>query len=130
MFISLVHDLTEAIVGDITPFDVKIDAQEKHYREVSAINYIADTILKPYNETAANDIKERWLDYEEQRCPEAIFVKDLDKFEMLVQCFEYERANPGKNLSQFYDSVKYITTDEVKGWTKALLQERDEFFQR
>lgn len=127
MRISAVHDLAESIVGDITPFDAKIDAKEKHYREVAGINYIADEILRPYNPQAASEMRERWLDYEEQRCLEAVYVKDLDKFEMLVQCFEYERVHPDKDLSQFYNAVHSITTDEVKGWCDALMEERSQF---
>lgn len=138
MLISFVHDIAESLVGDITPFDTSIDKREKHLRELKAIQYICDQIVAKYNEQAGQEIKERWLDYEEQRCIEAVYAKDLDKFEMLVQCFEYEKsvASDGakrnedqlNGLSQFYGCIDQITTDEVKGWLKALLKERDDFF--
>lgn len=36
---SLVHDMAECIVGDITPFD-GIPEQEKHRRELNAMNHL------------------------------------------------------------------------------------------
>lgn len=36
---SLVHDMAECIVGDITPFD-GISEQEKHNREMNAMNHL------------------------------------------------------------------------------------------
>ena len=35
-----------------------------------------------------------WAEYEEATSPEALFVKDLDKYEMIVQAFEYEKRAP------------------------------------
>ncbi|CAL9732955.1 5'-deoxynucleotidase Ygk1p [Monosporozyma unispora] len=129
MLISLVHDVAESLVGDITPYDEKIDKHEKHLRELAAIEYICNDIVSKYNEEAGQEILNRWLDYEEQRNLEAIYAKDLDKFEMLVQCFEYEKLYGGeKDLDQFYRCVDEITTDEVKGWLEGLLKERDLFF--
>lgn len=129
MLISLVHDVAESLVGDITPYDEKIDKDEKHLRELAAIEYICDEIVSRYNPAAGQEIKDRWLDYEDQRCLEAIYAKDLDKFEMLVQCFEYEKLHKGeKNLQQFYGCVDQITTEEVQTWLQALLKERDQYF--
>ena len=139
MLICFVHDIAESLVGDITPFDTKVDKHEKHLRELKTIQYLCDEIVGKYNEQAGTEIKERWLDYEEQRCIEAIYAKDLDKFEMLVQCFEYEKSvvsdinaheDQLKGLSQFYDCIDQITTDEVKGWLKALLKERDDLLEQ
>lgn len=41
----------------------------------------------------ANEIAGLWHEYEEAKSPEALFVKDLDKFEMIVQALEYEKCN-------------------------------------
>ena len=129
MKISLAHDMAEAIVGDITPFDKKIGKEEKHHRELSTIEFLCTEIVEPYNPEAAKDLLAAWLEYEDQTTIEAKYVKDLDKFEMLVQCFEYEKMYEGKkDLSQFYGCVKEITTDEVSGWTHDLLAEREVYF--
>lgn len=129
MKISLAHDMAESIVGDITPFDVKIDKIEKHHRELTTIEYLSNVLIKPYNKAAAADILEAWHEYEDQTSIEAKFVKDLDKFEMLVQCFEYERMYKGKkDLSQFYSCINEITTDEVSKWAQDLMNERTRYF--
>jgi putative hydrolase of HD superfamily len=39
------------------------------------------------------ELAELWREYEEQRTPIAIIVKDIDKFEMLAQAYEYEREH-------------------------------------
>ena len=46
-------------------------------------------------------------EYEHQTSPEAIFVKDLDKFEMIFQAHEYEQLakKPG-SLQEFFDTTK------------------------
>ena len=48
-----------------------------------------------------------WQEYEHQTSPEAIFVKDLDKFEMIFQAHEYEQLakKPG-SLQEFFDTTK------------------------
>jgi putative hydrolase of HD superfamily len=33
-----------------------------------------------------------WQEYEEAKTPEALLVKDLDKFELIVQAMEYEKC--------------------------------------
>ena len=129
MKIALVHDLAESIVGDITPFDEKVDKDEKHRREVRAIQYICNDIIRPVNRHAAEDIQECWNEYEFQSTTEGRYVKDIDKYEMLVQCFEYERVYGNKrDLSQFYGAVQSIKTEEVKQWARELLIERERFF--
>lgn len=44
------------------------------------------------NTETANEIVELWHEYEDAETPEALFVKDLDKFEMIVQALEYEKC--------------------------------------
>lgn len=44
------------------------------------------------NTEAAQEIAELWHEYEDAKTPEALFVKDLDKFEMIVQALEYEKC--------------------------------------
>lgn len=45
-------------------------------------------------------------EYEEQKTPEARLVKELDRFDMILQAFEYEKAeNRPHSLQQFFDST-------------------------
>lgn len=40
----------------------------------------------------AREIYDLWQEYEDASTPEALLVKDLDKFEMIVQAAEYEKC--------------------------------------
>ncbi|KAK4301633.1 hypothetical protein Pmani_026237 [Petrolisthes manimaculis] len=82
---SLVHDMAECIVGDLTPH-CGVSDEEKHKRELSAMDHFK-TLL---GEKAGNEMYNMFLEYEEQKTAEAQLVKDLDKFDMILQAFEYE----------------------------------------
>ncbi|CAI4060342.1 hypothetical protein SUVZ_04G4510 [Saccharomyces uvarum] len=126
--IALVHDIAESLVGDITPVD-PIGKEEKHRREWETIKYLCNVLIKPYNEIAAKEIMDDWLSYENVTSLEARYVKDIDKYEMLVQCFEYERQYKGKkNFDDFFRAVTSVKTDEVKSWTNDLVIQRQNFF--
>ncbi|CAI4037472.1 hypothetical protein SMKI_02G3490 [Saccharomyces mikatae IFO 1815] len=126
--IALVHDIAESLVGDITPVD-PIGKEEKHRREWETIKYLCNVLIKPYNVIAAREIMDDWLAYENITSLEARYVKDIDKYEMLVQCFEYEREYKGmKNFEEFFGAVANIKTDEVKSWTNDLVKQRQNFF--
>ncbi|KAJ3117548.1 hypothetical protein HDU96_006309 [Phlyctochytrium bullatum] len=95
---AIVHDLAEAIVGDITPHD-NVSKEEKRRLEEEAMRDMVADIGEP-----GKEMLELWLQYEEGKSSEAIFVKDLDKLEMIIQAFEYERDQK-KDLSEFFSST-------------------------
>ena len=100
---ALVHDLAEAKVGDITPSDSVTDA-EKHRRELEAMKVVRDDLLTGLSGDPGREILELWMEYEEGKSKEAKFVKDLDKFDMVLQAVEYEaagRVSPRGALDEF-----------------------------
>lgn len=117
--IALCHDMAEALVGDITPYDTSCDKEEKHRREQASIEYIRDLVCK-FNFKAGNLIYDLWHEYEYQTTDEAKFVKDIDKLEFLAQCSEYEREFPHIDLSDMHHAVSKIKTPEVKEWAEAM----------
>lgn len=119
--ISLVHDLAECIVGDLTPQD-NIPKAEKQKQEMDAMKQICSLVP----EEVGQELYELWEDYEFQRSEEAKFVKDLDKFEMILQAQEYETLSgcPG-HLQEFFDSTAgKFKTELVREWVKKLNAER------
>lgn len=77
-------------------------------------------------EEVGQELYELWEDYEFQRSEEAKFVKDLDKFEMILQAQEYETLSgcPG-HLQEFFDSTAgKFKTELVREWVKKLNAER------
>lgn len=124
--IALVHDIAESLVGDITPFG-GVTKEEKHRREFDTINYLVE-IVRPYNSSFAKEMKELWLDYEEIRCLEARYVKDIDKFEMIQQAWDYEQEYGLKyDLSEFYDSRSGIKTAEIGELCDEVIRDRTAF---
>ncbi|KAJ6617023.1 HD domain-containing protein [Mycena sp. CBHHK59/15] len=122
VMMCLVHDLAEAHVGDISPRE-GISAAEKQRLEEEAMHNIVHNML--HGSPAAQQIYALWKEYEERQTPEALFVKDLDRFEMASQALEYERDH-GATLQPFFDSsLPNIRHPEVQGWGKDLLAERE-----
>ncbi|KAK3087112.1 hypothetical protein FSP39_001846, partial [Pinctada imbricata] len=100
--IALVHDIAECIVGDITPAD-GLSKAEKRQKEEAAMKEITALV----NKDIGDEIYSLWLEYEEQSSEEAKFVKDLDKFEMILQAHEYEKSDGRPNgLQEFFDSTE------------------------
>jgi len=72
-------------------------------------------------------------EYEDGITNEAILVKDIDKYELLVQALEYERDSFDrgeeltglKDLTTFYAVRKFIKTDLVKEWADEVMKQRE-----
>ncbi|XP_045182680.2 5'-deoxynucleotidase HDDC2-like [Mercenaria mercenaria] len=114
---SLVHDLAESIVGDIAPADC-VDRDEKYRREKTAMNHISTLV----SEEVGSELMGLWLEYEEEKTAEAKFVKDLDKFDMVFQAYEYEQLeSKPRFLQEFFDSTKgKFKTETVQNWVTEL----------
>ena len=102
MKMALIHDLAEAIVGDITPY-CGIDKEEKKRREHKAIIEISSLVPN----LSGDDILKLFNEYESQESPEALWVKDCDRYDMIQQAFEYEKRDevPMKH-QEFFESTK------------------------
>ena len=107
--LALVHDLAEAIVGDITPHD-GIDPAEKRRREERAIRELAATLGGDDGELLA-----LWLEFEAGATPEARLVRELDVIEMAMQARAYERAGTlaAADAGQFIASARQRVTSEA-----------------
>ncbi|XP_022145817.1 HD domain-containing protein C4G3.17 isoform X2 [Momordica charantia] len=116
--IALVHDIAEAIVGDITPSD-GVPKEEKSRREAAALNEMCELL------GGAEEIKELWAEYENNSSLEANLVKDFDKVELILQAFEYEIEH-GKELDEFFLSTAgKFQTDVGKRWAAEVLSRRN-----
>lgn len=106
---ALIHDAAEAIVSDITPYD-GVSLEDKFQREDRAWTEICDSF-------GDHEMQTIWREMEEGKTPEAIFVKELDKLEMLIQAEEYENLQEGLDLSDFFRNFDnfftYSTTKDI-----------------
>ncbi|KGN61403.1 HD domain-containing protein 2 [Cucumis sativus] len=119
--IALVHDIAEAIVGDITPSD-GVPKEEKSRRESAALHEMCQLLGGGMR---AKEIKELWAEYENNSSLEANLVKDFDKVELILQAFEYEIEH-GKVLDEFFHSTAGKFQTEVgKSWAAEVLTRRN-----
>ncbi|XP_055809796.1 uncharacterized protein LOC129880015 [Solanum dulcamara] len=109
---AIVHDIAEAIVGDITPSD-GVPKAEKSRREQAALTEMCKVLGGGMR---AEEIKELWQEYENNASLEANLVKDFDKVEMILQALEYESEH-GKVLDEFFLSTAGKFQTEIgKSW--------------
>ena len=127
MKLALVHDLAECIVGDITPY-CGISPEEKHQKEKDAMVHLVGLV---HNEKVSKDIMNLWEEYSKRETAEALAVKDLDRFEMILQAFEYEKAEQraGELESFFTGTEGKFQHPEVKTWVKELEEQRHKFIE-
>ncbi|KXZ42217.1 hypothetical protein GPECTOR_180g253 [Gonium pectorale] len=120
---ALVHDVAEAIVGDITPHCGVSDG-DKHAAELAAVG----TIKKMLGEStaAAAEVESLWLEYEAASSPEALLVKDFDKLEMILTAHQYEQAQPSLTLNEFFESTRgRFKTETGKAWAAEVVARRE-----
>lgn len=100
---ALIHDTAESITGDITPAD-GVPIEDKYVAESNAIQQI-------YNQIGNGEaFKEIWEDFESGRSQEAQLVKRIDKLDMLVQAYLYEKAFELR-LDSFWEGMDALFAD-------------------
>lgn len=138
---ALVHDIGEAIIGDITPSDgisrgdlysplpivsqmANVFAEEKHVREKLAVEFVACT-LRLADPLYADEIVDLWSEYEQAETAVARLVHQIDKLECIDQAIIYEERS-GKDMSEFMALKKEVTLPELQPWLERRLQDYDE----
>lgn len=100
----LYHELCEIDAGDHTPFD-KITKEEKFQKELACVKRIAKECEMP-------EILGLWLEFEEGKTPEAKFVKQMDKFDAVMQSKIYsEMKGDDEIFNEFHDHAKTLIED-------------------
>ena len=115
---SIIHDLPEAIVGDIITKENwekggSMWESEKISKERPAVRKLSSLAGDP-------EILRIWEEFEAQKTPEARFVKDLDRLATIIQAMEYHmKGNYKKPLPPFWDG-KGISSIKDPGLRKFL----------
>jgi putative hydrolase of HD superfamily len=127
---ALVHDMAEALVGDITPVD-GVPKDEKNRRESATMDYFVEGLLgRVQGATSGEALKAVWQEYEDGVTLEARFVHDVDKIELLLQMVEYEKEKDGElDLGEFSYVATKVELPEMKLWADEILTEREKFWE-
>jgi putative hydrolase of HD superfamily len=115
---ALIHDLPEALVGDLTP---KQKTEDTPQSEKNAIFKILNLLPKLHRET----FLAVWNEYQEGKTKEAKAVQQLDKIEMALQAKEYDKLGiSSKSLTGFIKSSKEaISWPDLKRLLSCILEE-------
>ncbi len=119
--LALIHDLEEAITRDLTPED-KNRLGSKKVRSLRRAARTQITNMIPMEQRV--QYERMWRDLETGRTREARLVKDLDKFEMLLQASRYARLGvPSRQLERFYRSaMSRINDEEIRKSARLLVK--------
>ncbi len=116
MKICIVHDLGEAISGDI-PAIAQVPGSDKNAAERKDLKQL----IAPLPDTIQGDILSLWDEYESASSKEAILAKAFDKIETLVQHTQGENPQDfdyGFNLSY---GRKYTDLDPITARLRSLV---------
>ncbi|KAK9063769.1 hypothetical protein SSX86_017641 [Deinandra increscens subsp. villosa] len=119
--LAIVHDIAEAIVGDITPSD-GVPKVEKSRLEQAALNEMCSVLGGGMR---AEEIKELWREYEDNASLEANLVKDFDKVEMILQALEYETEHDRVLDEFFLSTAGKFQTETGKSWAAEIINRRN-----
>ncbi len=101
--LALLHDLEEAITGDLTPRGKSLLGPER----VDRVRRKArNEILARFPVRRRSSYRRLWRDLNELRSRESRLVHELDKVEMAFQAHKYKRHLTEKALDGFYLSAR------------------------
>jgi len=85
------YDVYESLAGDITPF---CEAGAVAWRVVvfkqAKEHAVMEEIRRMVEDPLGLELFELWKEYEEQETVEALYCKDIDKFEMIMQASDVD----------------------------------------
>lgn len=132
---ALVHDLPEAITGDISRDHIDdykntigikptISIEQKKTCEEKAMLEIVSSI----NKENGKEILSLWKEYEERKTKTALAVKEIDSLEVLLQALEYRKNHPEKTtIDDFFIYAEHKKATKSKTAKKIYKQITDDY---
>jgi putative hydrolase of HD superfamily len=108
MKMALLHDVCEAVTGDIQPGEMENSLKEA--KETAALS----GLLRALPEPAIASYVALFKEFNHGASQEALLVKDLDKLEMVIQAAAYESKGVRKDLlDEFWKTAEGRITSET-----------------
>ena len=105
---AIIHDIAESQVGDIITWrNHHMAPEEKTKKEKEGMKRLLETLGKE-----GEEYMRLWLEFERGETPEARFVRQVDKLEMILQALEYERKQDGLKYIDLYYSEPTTQIDD------------------
>jgi Predicted hydrolases of HD superfamily len=110
--LAVVHDLGEAIVGDVPATADQATKRAAATREEAA--------MAAFGTAFGVELADRYREFETGDSPEARFVRELDKLDLLLQAVRYETQ--GSALDEFFQTAEsHLDTPFARDWYERLL---------
>ena len=127
---TLIHDIAETITGDFTPYD-KIDPEIKRLQEIDVIEYLASYLP----DKQAQTLTALFYEYEERKSPESIVTKEIDRLDLIIQAFSYEKSQFKStglvpDFEEFFDFnsvLSKIRDEQLKQIVGSIMKQRSKF---
>lgn len=105
---ALIHDIGEALIGDLTPEDVEEPAKKRVIEEEAVTRLTG--VLPP---SMQHTLTRLWQEYRDGVSREAVLVRELDKVEMALQAEEYRlEGYDEKRLEEFSAHAEAFVKDK------------------
>jgi len=107
MKMSLLHDLAESKIGDLTPEEISKD--EKAILENNAMK----EILSQLPSNLFEEYQKIWDEFQENKSKESLLLHEIDKLEMAFQAKKYLNESNKEQIQLFFDSAKNEINDKT-----------------
>lgn len=109
-----IHDLAKVVTGNVLAQVYDYDEKVKEDAQ-TAKEKATDELLKELPEKLGTELYELWEEHEEQKTPEAVFVKSLGKMEVRIQHNESDLKtwNEDEYPRALFAADKYCQFDEA-----------------
>lgn len=117
---SLLHDLAESQIGDITP-----DQMSKE-NKIQIENDAMVKILSSLDDDLSQNYQSLWNDYLNEESKESKLLHQIDKIEMAFQAKIYEQFTSKEEINDFLNSASLNLTDNtLKEFLKQIINHND-----
>jgi putative hydrolase of HD superfamily len=120
----IVHDLAEAVVGDIISKDNWEGGSHTREEKTGLEREAMKKIVSSLDSKIAKEMMSLWNEFNDGKTREASFARDIDVAERLIQAHAYHRAgNFRKPLEGFWDdsSLSRIKSKSIKALVRNII---------